>query len=287
MYTKPERIALRNHPDYNEKWVQSIIADDPSVLQLGELVLKDQERRQPSSGRLDLLLQDVDAVRRYEVEIQLGSTDESHIIRTIEYWDIERRRYPQYDHCAVIVAEEVTSRFLNVISLFNGSIPLVAIQMQAFEVGGHVTLLFTTVLDEFSRGLVDDDEDDVSPPADRAYWEGRSSTSTVALAHQLLDLIRQVDDSIELNYVRAYIGLLKQERPFNFVRIHPRKKHLLLDVFLTQSQDWDDKIENANIDTLEYRYGRYRLRINGGTLDSESEVLKELLESAYAQKKGT
>ena len=49
---------------------------------------------------------------------QLGKTDESHIIRTIEYWDIERKRYPQYDHTAVIVAEEITSRFLNVIGLF-------------------------------------------------------------------------------------------------------------------------------------------------------------------------
>ncbi len=39
------------------------------------------------AGRLDLLLQDANQ-RRYEVEIQLGATDESHIIRTIEYWDI-------------------------------------------------------------------------------------------------------------------------------------------------------------------------------------------------------
>jgi hypothetical protein len=44
---------------------------------------------------LDLLLQDADGNRRYEVEVQLGKTDESHIIRTIEYWDIERKRYPQ------------------------------------------------------------------------------------------------------------------------------------------------------------------------------------------------
>ncbi len=65
---------------------------------------------------LDLLLQDPDTNRRYEVELQLGPTDESHIIRTIECWDIERKRYPQYDHCAVIVAEDITSRFLNVIS---------------------------------------------------------------------------------------------------------------------------------------------------------------------------
>jgi hypothetical protein len=68
--------------------------------------------RDTYTGRLDLLLQDVDTNRRYEVEIQLGKTDESHIIRTIEYWDIERKRYPQYDHCAVIIAEDITSRFL-------------------------------------------------------------------------------------------------------------------------------------------------------------------------------
>jgi len=70
-----------------------------------------------------VVLQDSETNQRYEVEIQLGATDESHIIRTIEYWDIERKRYPQYDHCAAIVAEDITSRFLNVISLFNGFIP--------------------------------------------------------------------------------------------------------------------------------------------------------------------
>jgi len=47
---------------------------------------------------------------RYEIEIQLGATDPSHIIRTIEYWDTEKERYPQYDHCAVIVAEEITGK---------------------------------------------------------------------------------------------------------------------------------------------------------------------------------
>ena len=30
----------------------------------------------------------------YEVEVMLGVLDESHIIRTIEYWDVERQRRP-------------------------------------------------------------------------------------------------------------------------------------------------------------------------------------------------
>jgi len=109
-FVKHERIWLKDHPELNEKWVQERIAEDTSILGLGDLVLKDKERTQPRAGRLDLLLQDVDTDRRYEVEVQLGRTDESHIIRAIEYWDIERKRYPQYDHCGVIVAEDITSR---------------------------------------------------------------------------------------------------------------------------------------------------------------------------------
>ncbi len=93
-YGKFEKISLRNHPFMNEKWVQDRIAEDPAILGIGDVVLKDKERIQPRAGRLDLLLQEADGNRRYEVEIQLGATDESHIIRTIEYWDIERKRYP-------------------------------------------------------------------------------------------------------------------------------------------------------------------------------------------------
>src|SRR5271156_4090202 len=170
-YTPHERFSLKNHPDFNESWVQDLIANDPSILGLGDLVLRDKERIQPRAGRLDLLLQERDSKRRYEMEIQLGATDEGHIIRTIEYWDIERKRYPQYEHCAVLVAEDITSRFLNVISLFNGLTPFIAVQMQAVKVGDAVTLIFTKVMDELVRGLVDEDEDAEATPTDRAYWE--------------------------------------------------------------------------------------------------------------------
>ena len=130
-HIKLQTINLKTHQELNEKWLQDVIADDPSIVGLGDVILKDKERIQPRAGRLDLLMQDSDGNGRYEIEIQLGSIDESHIIRTIEYWDIERRRYPQFDHTAVIIAEDITSRFLNVISLFKGFIPLMAIQVTA------------------------------------------------------------------------------------------------------------------------------------------------------------
>jgi hypothetical protein len=73
---------------------------DDLILGLGDLELRQKERIHPHAGRLDLLLQDSED-RRYEVELQLGSTDETHIIRTIEYRDNERKRYPRYDHRSV------------------------------------------------------------------------------------------------------------------------------------------------------------------------------------------
>ena len=68
-FTKSERISLKLHQDLDEKWVQQLIATDPSILGLGELVLRDKERIQPRAGRLDLLLQDPETKRRYEVEV--------------------------------------------------------------------------------------------------------------------------------------------------------------------------------------------------------------------------
>lgn len=274
---------MRTHPEYNEKWVQNLLAEDPVILGLGELVLRDRERLQPRAGRLDLLLQDPETQRRYEVEIQLGATDETHIIRTIEYWDIERKRYPQYDHCAVLVAEDITSRFLNVVSLFNGCVPLIAIQMQALKVGSHVTLVFTTVMDELTRGLVEEDEDAVSTPTDRAYWEKQASKATVGLADQMLESLHDFDPSLKLKYNKFYIGLEKDGQPYNFVSFRPKKNFIKFELKLPQSEEVNTMIDEAGLDTLEYnkRWGLYRVRLTKEDIEAKTDVLKNLAKIAF------
>jgi len=282
-YTKPERIWLKGHSEYNEKWVQELIADDPSILGLGDLVLRDRERIQPRAGRLDLLLQDSETQRRYEVEVQLGATDEAHMIRTIEYWDIERKRYPQYDHCAVLIAEDITSRFLNVVALFNGTIPLIAIQMQALAVGPHITLMCTTVMDEMSRGLVDEDEDAAAAPTDRAYWEKRATKSTVAMADEMLKLLHTFDGTLKLKYNKFYIGLEKNGQAYNFVALRPKKNVLNLELKIPQTAELNDKIEKAGLETLEYnkRWGWYQLQLTAKDVASQAPLLTELSRLAY------
>lgn len=72
-YVKFEKINLKTHPEFTEKWVQERIAADPQILGLGDIILKDKERIQPRAGRLDLLFQESDGNRRFEVELQLGA----------------------------------------------------------------------------------------------------------------------------------------------------------------------------------------------------------------------
>jgi hypothetical protein len=279
---KPTKLNLYKHPEIKESWIQEQIASDPSILGIGDLILKDKERTQPRAGRLDLLLQDAESKRRYEVEVQLGKTDEAHIIRTIEYWDIERKRYPQYDHCAVIIAEDITSRFLNVIGLFNGSIPIIAIQMTALEFGDEVALIFTKVLDEMPLGLVEEDED-VRELTDRDYWIKRGSLETVKMADEMLALINSFAPGFELKYNKFYIGLAIDGHPNNFAIFRPRKKDLNIEIKLPQSDEVQLKIDEASLDDMGYdkKWGNYRIRISKAEIKQKAEVFTGLLNMAY------
>jgi hypothetical protein len=69
----------------SEKWLQDQIEQDTSILGLGELRIIGKEHHQASGGRIDFLMYDDDADLFYEIEVMLGTLDESHIIRTIEY----------------------------------------------------------------------------------------------------------------------------------------------------------------------------------------------------------
>lgn len=225
-YAKHERLSLKAHPAYNEKWLQDRIAEDPTILGLGDVMLLERERVQERAGRLDLLLADPEQNRRYEVELMLGATDESHIIRTIEYWDIERRRYPGYEHCAVTVAEDITSRFLNVLSLLAGTVPLVAIQINALQVGQSLVLDFVRVLDQ--RLLRRDDVAETKlQTVDRSYWVQKSASAVIQVADDLLGIINEkAEPKQQLNFNKYYIGLTDGTRSRNFIYFRPRKKFL-------------------------------------------------------------
>ncbi len=282
-YVKPIPIKLRGHLFFNEKWVQERIAEDPSILGLGNVDLKDVERLQPKAGRLDLLLHNSETEERFEVELMLGTVDESHIIRTIEYWDNERKRYPQYDHKAVIVAEEITARFLNVIGLFNQSIPLIAIQMNAMQIEDKIILNFTKVLDEIIPGE-DDEEDDGSGRAkDRDFWEKKSSKHTLPIVDECIKLLQESATSVSPNYLGGYIGLRENGRANNFILFFPKVNFLGLRVRVPEEQGWRSKLEEAGFDLLaSKKRDRVAFHIKKDEIHKYSDILRDLFRAAYA-----
>ena len=275
----PKFISLKNHPTLNERWLHNRLIEDPSLLGLGDLDVRGSERRQPSGGRLDLLLQDFENPKRYEVEIQLGAMDESHIIRTIEYWDIERRRYPQYEHTAVIVAEDVTSRFLNVISLLNGAIPLIAIQIKGVEVNGSFTLIATRVVDQTTLGT---EEEDAGETIDRASWERKPSKGSLHIMDGLVNLISSVQSGLSPNYNKHHIGLASNGVACNFVVFQPRKNYVLTNFKIPQEEDQTTWLDETGLIVVPYdtRYGNYRLRVRQSDLDNHKEDLLHLIRKA-------
>ena len=203
--SKPKRIR---ECSLNESWLQDLIEKDPSILGLGDLEVVRREKRQSSGGQLDFLLQDADEELMYEVEVMLGETDASHIVRTIEYWDLERRRWPKRSHTAVLVAEHMNRRFFNVIQLLSLTIPIIAIQANIVEADGKRILNFTKILDVYQEP----EPGDPAPPesVDEKYWQEKSSW-TLAHAKTLQKIFYPVLGEMKLNFNRHEIRLADTE----------------------------------------------------------------------------
>lgn len=280
-YVKPTQMQLKGHSQFNEKWVQERVAEDPAILGLGSLVLKDVERMQPRAGRLDLLLYNPETDERYELELMLGTVDESHIIRAIEYWDIERKRYPQYDHKAVIVAEEITTRFLNVISLFNQSIPLIAIQMNALQFDDKIILNFTKVLDEIIPG--DDDEEETGEAlVNREYWEKKPVKNSLPIMDECIAILQSFAPSLKANYRKNFISLKDNERVNNFVRFFPKNSFMRVRVSTPDHQEWRSKLEDAGLVVHNVRFqGRVVFRITSDEIKQHRQLLTDMFQAAY------
>lgn len=282
-------VSLKKSLTFNERWLHERISENPDLLGLPgtDLTVRDAERVQQAAGRLDLLIQDTANNTRYEVEVQLGSTDPSHIIRTIEYWDNERTYAPGWNHVAVLVAEDVTSRFQNVIRLFNKTIPIIAIQLNALEVDGKLILNSTTVL---NLSDLTTEEEDAGREVTRADWERRASSASLALMDRLLQLVREAahDPTLSLNYRLAHIGMARHGIVDNFVAFHPRKKGnwVLMDFDVPRTEELTAQLEEQGFDiAMGYNPRRLRLRITDADLAVRQSELTKLIEAAAYEAK--
>jgi len=277
-YIKAEKIYLKDH--FDEKWLQDKIEEDPSILGLGDISTVQRERKQSSGGRIDFLFLDAEAQIMYETEIMLGSTDESHIIRTIEYWDIERRRFPSKDHKAVIVAENITNRFFNVISLMNRSIPIIAIQLNVLKLENNIILNFTKVLDIYEQP--EDVEDLGLETVDRNFWEKKSNQKSIAIMDEMIAIVKQEYKDLRITYNKHHVATGTQKR--NFIWFHPRKTEGYCYVELKVGKENIDDVkkifENIGVSFTLRKEDMLTISLQKDELKQNTEKFKEIIKTA-------
>jgi hypothetical protein len=281
-FVKGKPISLKSDPRFDENWVKDRIKEDPSIVGLGNLELKSVERIQ-KGGFLDLLLVDDDEDKWFEVEVQLGPTDPSHIIRTIEYWDYEQRHFPNHKHCAVLIAEDVTTRFLNVIALFNRQIPIMAIQMKAIELQGQILLHFTRVLD--TEETEEDDEDEVvgvDIPTTSIDWEKKSSVTSMQILKECTEMLQELNADIKETYKQGGIGLTVSGKVNNFLVFYPKKQSFVtVHARPKKREEWAERLRDAGINVLSTGTRSVRFRLKKEDLAARRDLLKQLFSDAY------
>jgi hypothetical protein len=208
----------------------------------------------------------------------------------LEYWDIERKRYPQYDHIAVLVAEDITSRFLNIISLFNGFVPLIALKMTAFRVGDQIVLTFIKVLDRITLGI--EETPTIEPPADREYWIKKASEEMVSIVEardgvdDCRSILKTISPTLSLKYNRYYIGITESGLANNFIVFRPKKAFVRVEVRISppdQLDSWDGRLNDAGIVVLPggRADGWIRFRLTKQDLEQHRDLITELFTTSY------
>lgn len=201
---KLTKVVPISECDHDESWLRDLIYDDPSILGLGDLQAVFKERNQPVGGRLDLLLKDPSDDSMYEVELQLGATDESHIIRTIEYWDNERKKWPKRRHTAVLVAEKITSRFFNVVQLLSLAVPIIGIQANVLQVDEYQALHFAKLIDSYEEP---EEDEPIQQTYDEKHWID-NYPGALECARWYKNLLARYYGDISIKYFESYMSMI-------------------------------------------------------------------------------
>lgn len=269
-----KKIFIRN-TGKDEYWLQDIIFANPEKLGLGNLIAIRKEKTQSNGGRLDILLKDPADNTMYEVEVMLGETDPSHIIRSIEYWDNEKRKYPQRQHFAVLIAESFDRRYFNVIQLLSLTVPMIAIQADLLEVGSEKILNFTKILDVY----VEQEEEEESKQVTETTWSEKAEW-TLETAKKHLEILSEIEKNIELKFTQSYVSIVINGR--NYYMYDKRTKPNSVVWFNVKEEEKVDAIKKLlDEKNIVYGYNKYKdfsFTFDKNFLTKNQDLLKKIHE---------
>ena len=208
-FCKSEVLNLKKHPNYSETWLEETICCEPSILRLGDIKIMERQRRQKDGiARVDLIAQSEDKTEIFVIEMMLGPLDSSHIVRSVEYWLREQKRFarkPEVEVKAVLIAEQICdSRFKDVVRFLCDRMPLTVKEVAAIQVGDMLTLHCTTILDSS-----DEQSEDITvqpPQTSLESWE-HEHPATLQGAKWFLQHLQFLDPAAVLNFARSTISI--------------------------------------------------------------------------------
>jgi len=259
----------------DEYWLQEYIWNNPSCLGLGDLEPIAKEKRQTSGGRLDVLMKGSDE-ELYEIEVMLGETDETHIIRTIEYWDIEKKKRPKRQHTAVLIAERINTRFYNVINLLSHSVPIIGIQANLYKTGNSLSLVFTKIIDSFEEPEIEE-ENGATYGAEYIQKQFPATSEVIAT---IVSLVNETSSDVRVNYIKKGASIfINGTRKIIIVR-RAKKQSSIAYVVSDEDRSKVEEILDASSVSYDYKYGKIRIWLDNTSLteniDAHREIIKRL-----------
>jgi hypothetical protein len=181
-----------------------------------------------------------------------------------------------------LIAEDVTSRFLNVIQLFSGSVPIIAIQVNCNKIGETAAVTFIKLID--SRTLRRDDRLDAkAKSADRNTWLSYVGPKIMAIADECLATINSsAGRKRELNYNKQFVGLTDNGRPDNFVYFLPRKSLMRVCANLSPVDPWVKRLQESNLD-VKTEGDAISIDVTPQTFPGNKALIDEILLEAVKQ----
>ena len=104
------------------------------------------------------------------------------------------------------------------------------------------------------------------------------------LADRLLKLIHAFAPSIELSYLKSFIGLAHDGRANNFVLFVPQKKAVSMDVYIAKSDAFEKEMKRKGIGFTRTKDDSYNFRLFPADVETHSQFLTDLMRKAFDER---
>ncbi|MBK9509859.1 MAG: hypothetical protein IPO04_10520 [Cytophagaceae bacterium] len=174
------------------------------------------------------------------MEIMLGETDPSHIIRSIEYWDNEKRKYPQRQHFCVLIAESFDRRYFNILadSKFKYSNDCYTSRLIGSKWCPHFK--FHKIVDIY----IEPEENDYEAAATESIWQ-KDAPWVNDGAHAFYEMLKPLSSNLTVRYTQSYISVSIASK--NTYWFSKRSKPIMVLFFIIKVDEYVEEVKQLCI----------------------------------------